>query len=181
MKTPRKFRLGSLKERVGDSSIPRNLQDVVWDLMGWMNSGWAMPGWAMPGLQDGAGTWEASGGVAGSEAARRAEWLWVWHHLSLPGGLVCPTPGWSEGFAAEAVADAVLNPIPSLEFAPSAEKWGGKSPPSRRTPFLLLPPNVTGFPTCRRPSLGRPLQKSGSSPSTTGPARLASSCSIQAA
>ena len=153
--------------------------------MGWMTSRQAM--W---GSQGGAGTWEASGGAAGSEAAvwlslrhgePRGSGFGIWHLLSLHGGLVCPTLGWSEGFAAEAVADAILKPIPLLGFALSAEKLGGKSPPSLRNPFLLLAANVTGFPTCRWPSLGRPLQKSGSSPSTTGPARLASSCSIQAA
>lgn len=63
-------------------------------------------------------------------AARGAASLQVWHLLSLPGGLMCPTPGWSEGFAAEAVADAILKSIPLLGSALSAESLGGKSPPS---------------------------------------------------
>lgn len=91
----------------------------------------------LTGFQGGAGTWEASGGVAGSEAAiwpslrhgeQRGSGFGIWHLLSLRGGLTCPTPGWSEGFAAEAVTDAGLKPIPLLGFAFSAGSLGGESP-----------------------------------------------------
>lgn len=55
----------------------------------------------------------------------------IYHLLSPPGGLLCPTPGWSESFA-------LFQPILLLWFCCLLRNLRGKSPPSLRNPFLLL-------------------------------------------